>query len=97
VIARRTAQGMQIEVNETGKPLRVFDVEVNDQGAIAREGTTVISRVVSVDGDATLYDRSGRVFLHRSGAQIDEAAQSSPRQILTRLLEQDQSLALASK
>jgi hypothetical protein len=97
VMARRTAQGVQIQVTEPGKAPRVFDVEVNDQGAVAREGTAVVSRVVSVDGDATLFDGSGRVFLHRSAAQIDEAAQSSPRQILTRLLEQDQSLRVASK
>src|ERR1041384_1872981 len=96
VIARRTADGMQIRVNEAGKPSRVFDIEVSDQGAVAREGSTVVSRVTTLAGDATLLDGSGNVLMHRSAAQIGEAAQS-PKQILTRLLEQDQPLRLAHK
>ena len=96
VIARRTADGMQIQVSEPGKAARVFDIALSDEGAVARENGAVVSRVTSVAGDATLFDGQGRELMHRSPAQLQEVAQS-PRQMLSRLLEQDDGLRLAAQ
>lgn len=98
VVVQRTPDGLHIEVLETGKAARSFDVAVRDDGATALEGGVPIAMATSDAAGIAVVDASGRPLLHKSVPEAEAlamAARTSPT-AFARLLEQQEAGTLVA-